>query len=188
MGKNNFIISNCVGSIIDIGSNNGSVFPDFMRDRITSVDRDLYDIPNFVRANAEKLPFKNQEFDTAVLAEILEHVDNPVKVIREALRVSRRVIITVPNDALWDKDRYPFEDIDKTIARTGKTREELAKLGNPDVKDFDKSDNLGHLWHVRWYSRETLDIDLKKAGVKSYYITDLSECGVHWFGILIDNI
>lgn len=185
--KNQFILENCKGKIVDIGSNNGSVFPDSMRSNITSVDIDLYDIPNFVRADAHKLPFKNNSFDTAVLAEILEHVNNPIKVIKEAYRVSDRLIITVPNDSKWDSGRRPYDTIEKLEERTGRDRKNLAEFSNPDALDFYTDDDYRHLWHVRWYTEKSIKEDLRRAGIENYTIEYLEECGVHWFGILINK-
>lgn len=187
MTRNDFIISNCDGTIVDIGSNKGHVFPESMRDRITSVDIDVYDIPNFVRADAHDLPFENDSFNTSVLAEILEHVKDPVKVISEALRVSKRLIITVPNDELWDEGLHPFDTIEKAEERTGMSREDLASLGNPEAKEFFTDDNLAHLWHIRWYTEKTLKDDIKKAGFTKYSFEKLSENGFHWFGVIIDK-
>ncbi|MBI4040211.1 class I SAM-dependent methyltransferase [Candidatus Daviesbacteria bacterium] len=54
------------------------------------------DKPNFVRGRAEKLPFKDKEFDTVILFDILEHGDDQ-KILAEAKRVARsRILIIVP--------------------------------------------------------------------------------------------
>ena len=66
------------------------------------------EIPNYIQADAENLPFKDKEFDVAVLSEILEHIANPVAAICEARRVARFVIICVPNEYLWSPDKNPF--------------------------------------------------------------------------------
>src|SRR5258708_37519722 len=49
--------------------------------------------------DASQLPFPDESFDTVVLGEIIEHLTQPERVLREAKRVLRhggRVIITVP--------------------------------------------------------------------------------------------
>lgn len=48
-------------------------------------------------ADGEVLPIRNDIFDWVVLADVLEHVPNPQNVIREAIRVGKRVIVVVPN-------------------------------------------------------------------------------------------
>lgn len=43
------------------------------------------------------LPFKDKEFDTLIARHILEHISDPVKVLKEWSRIAERLIITVPN-------------------------------------------------------------------------------------------
>ena len=50
-----------------------------------------------VEGDAAATPFADDEFDTAVLVEVLEHVPHPAAVLREALRVAHDVVVTVPN-------------------------------------------------------------------------------------------
>ncbi|VVB99903.1 Putative arsenite methyltransferase [uncultured archaeon] len=53
----------------------------------------------FKVANAEHIPAKGESFDTAFLGEILEHVENPARVVQEATRVVKpggTFIITLP--------------------------------------------------------------------------------------------
>ena len=52
-----------------------------------------------VQADAAMLPFKDESFDVVVCAETLEHVLDPVRVMREVYRVLRRqgiLLMTVP--------------------------------------------------------------------------------------------
>lgn len=44
----------------------------------------------YLRANAYELPFKNESFDVVCAMDILEHVENPQKLIQEAARVLRK--------------------------------------------------------------------------------------------------
>ena len=51
-------------------------------------------------APAETLPFPDSSVDVVVLGEILEHVFDPVAVVREAARVARRLVIgSTPHEA-----------------------------------------------------------------------------------------
>ena len=55
---------------------------------------------NFLSGNVEKLPFDNGSFDLVYSAFVFEHLDEPEKVIREAVRVlesSGSLIIIAPN-------------------------------------------------------------------------------------------
>jgi ubiquinone/menaquinone biosynthesis C-methylase UbiE len=104
--------------IVDIGCSIGDMFEnaainvdikslDEMKAEAKPHHGDI-EIPNYIQADAARLPFKDKEFDVAVLSEILEHVDDPVAVIREAKRVARFVIISVPNEYMWSPDKKPF--------------------------------------------------------------------------------
>ncbi len=52
---------------------------------------------DFQVADANSLPFKNQEFDTVILKSILEHLKDDLGALNEALRVGKKVIIIVPH-------------------------------------------------------------------------------------------
>lgn len=46
-----------------------------------------------------KLSFKDNEFDIVITLEVLEHLDNPTKALKEIIRVSKnKIIISVPNE------------------------------------------------------------------------------------------
>ena len=92
--------------IVDIGCSFGEMFgdratnvdiysPEQRRGWITNSGISIPDIPNFCHASADKLPFKDKEYDVAVLSEIIEHigVEDPAAVVNEAQRVAKSVII-----------------------------------------------------------------------------------------------
>lgn len=63
-------------------------------------------LPNVVLALAEGLPFATDSFDVVLLNEVIEHVEDDVLTIREAVRCTRtggHVVIFAPNRL------YPFE-------------------------------------------------------------------------------
>jgi ubiquinone/menaquinone biosynthesis C-methylase UbiE len=89
----------------------------------------------FFISHAEKLPFKNNEFETVILFDILEHGDDR-KIIGEAKRVSKkRIIVIVPQvvDSLLSESgviyrhyidkshlrEYTFESIKKLAQQQG---------------------------------------------------------------------
>jgi len=49
----------------------------------------------FVKATADKLPFKDQSFEIVLLFDIIEHGDD-FKILKEASRVGERLIVIVP--------------------------------------------------------------------------------------------
>jgi 2-polyprenyl-3-methyl-5-hydroxy-6-metoxy-1,4-benzoquinol methylase len=90
-----------------------------------------------------------EKFDLVVLGFVLEHVDNPVAVMRkfkQFLSVSGRMFITVPNAAALNR-------------RLG----HLAGL-LPDICEMSEHDKL--LGHKRYYTVETLRRDIEAAELK----------------------
>ena len=62
------------------------------------------------RANAEKMPFSNHEFDAVVAYHALHHVDNVLKVINEMFRVCRKDGHVIISD-LHEKGRKSYAHI-----------------------------------------------------------------------------
>lgn len=172
--------------IVDIGSNKGHIFDGWNRDNITSVDIDEYDIPNFVRSDASNLPFKDKEFDKALLAEIVEHTQDPIPVLSEARRVAKQVIITVPYEYEWNEVVQPFKSFDEEKQTTGKSGKDLALDGNPTAKSFYEADGLAHLYHQRYYTPETFRADLEKAGFTNIKITKIRWQEWAWLGAVCE--
>ena len=80
-----------------------------------------------VLTDAKDLPFDNNSFDTALLFQVLEHVDDPVEVIKEAGRVLKKngaLIISVPffyplHDMPYDWGRYTSSALKSFIENAG---------------------------------------------------------------------
>ena len=52
--------------------------------------------------NIEKLSYRGNSFDLVICCEVLEHVENPEKALREIRRITRgRIILSVPQEPLW---------------------------------------------------------------------------------------
>jgi hypothetical protein len=95
-----------VGKIVNLGCGDD---PAEFGPRATHVDVDEWDLPNFVRANVEALPFADREYDTAILGDVLEHCAIPTIAVAEACRVARRVVITVPEELALPSVGQHFE-------------------------------------------------------------------------------
>ena len=62
------------------------------------IARERYPNFDFRVADLQQLPWPDNTFDVVTCIEVLEHIPDPLKVLRELLRVSRRhVVITVPD-------------------------------------------------------------------------------------------
>lgn len=102
------------GPVLDIGCHSGT----FTSKILTKIgSREIYGIDvsgqaislaqkritygNFRVADAEVLPFKNNFFEAIFCLEVLEHVDNPLAVLKEIRRVLKKggyVVLLVPSD------------------------------------------------------------------------------------------
>ncbi len=119
------------GKIIDIGTGSG-IYANYLAQRghqVTAIDQEKEFINqakakfpqiNFKQASALNLPFKDQTFDTAILFDILEHLDD-FQALQEATRVAKRVIISVPRTnqtflTKWSLAHHHY--LDRTHLRT----------------------------------------------------------------------
>lgn len=57
-------------------------------------------LPKFVQVNVERLPFRDEQFNTVLCSHTLEHVDDPAAFYHELHRVGERVTLVLP--PLWD--------------------------------------------------------------------------------------
>ncbi len=107
--------------ILEVGCGSGtlSVFMSHLGNDVTAVDRDevvldravkasrsLNGNVKFVKADAFNLPFRDKEFDVAFSQGVVEHFSDGdmLKLLREQLRVAKKVFFSVPNKAYKHKD------------------------------------------------------------------------------------
>ena len=58
--------------------------------------------PRYLHADAEKQPFRDQEFDLTVCVEVLEHLNDPEQGLRELARVtSQHLLVSVPREPIF---------------------------------------------------------------------------------------
>jgi SAM-dependent methyltransferase len=102
---NRFVAFNQNMSLLDVGCGNG-VFTYYFKQLCGFVSglgdsrNMLAENPcqNVIQSTAEDLPFRDASFDVVFEANLLHHVQDRVKVVREMARVSRRwVILIEPN-------------------------------------------------------------------------------------------
>ena len=139
-----------------------------------------------MQGNAEKLPFSDGEFRCVVLAEALNYVADPVKVLIEAKRVSAEsIIFVVSNENAWDPKNMPFQTLEKAAQAHGITIEEQelqdsqGKLSGPSEKE------LAHLYPQRFYTWDSLfklfdDCGLRYHAKQLQYNGFVFSVGVCW--------
>lgn len=84
--------------IVDIGSGNGLVCFYLREQGLNVTPLDVVNMPFDesvapVVYDGEKMPFQENEFDTALILTVLHHTDEPEAIIEETRRVARRIII-----------------------------------------------------------------------------------------------
>jgi ubiquinone/menaquinone biosynthesis C-methylase UbiE len=104
-------------NILDIGCGDGYVLEKLHENSI-GLDVSFTAIKNLkkrlvnkkvVIGDAEYLPFKKNSFYEIICSELLEHVENPEKVLQEISRVIKRdgnILLTIPNEPLINKLKY----------------------------------------------------------------------------------
>lgn len=97
----------------------------------------------FIQASADDLPFENKIFEVALNTELLEHVADPAKVLKETKRVARHVIITVPDEYSWSIDHKPFQNIGHVRHYTESMLKEHLKEAKIKKYSLDKLDYQG---------------------------------------------
>jgi len=127
---------------------------------------------NSVLGDAFNLPFKENSFDSVVIAEVLEHVDYPIGLLREANRVLKKggkLFITTPNPfSLYRVVRFWL------LRKNPKKRDNYKKFcGDPDHLQF--FDPLSLCNMLEFVGFKVLDIEtvnftfisLSKKGLKT---------------------
>lgn len=105
-------------SLLDVGCGEGMLVHEWARrlgeeTRVVGIDLEEESIqagwakhtaPNleYRTLPAEDLPFAENEFDLACAIEVLEHVPDPERTLREMARCARRhLLVSVPREPLW---------------------------------------------------------------------------------------
>lgn len=96
----------------------------------------VYKHQQFLNADGENLPFENGSFDYVICAQVLEHVENPLRFISEQSRVSPRGYLETPSiigEFLIPKEshRWVIQEIDDKIVMYEKD-----KIGFMPTLDF----------------------------------------------------
>lgn len=102
--------------VLEVGCGAGHVLQRFDGVKRTGIDlsstmlerarRRLGAETELLRASAEDLPFEPDSFDVVLCTEVLEHIQNPERALRELARVARRdarIVVSIPNEANIDR-------------------------------------------------------------------------------------
>ena len=86
------------GNVLDLGAGRCYIAEELQnKNRINVTCIDVKDLSqtdmNVIVYDGKNIPFKNNEFDTALIAYVLHHCEEPLKVLKEAMRVCKGNII-----------------------------------------------------------------------------------------------
>lgn len=71
-------------------------------DRITEIASRLHPEIKFSVASAYQLPYQEKSFDLAVACEVLEHLEEPLRALKEIKKVTKKYcIFSIPREPLW---------------------------------------------------------------------------------------
>jgi SAM-dependent methyltransferase len=78
----------------------------------------------------DALEIKFPKVDTCVLYDILEHINEPIKLLSKAINSSENVLIAVPkrNEEMWRYGIVEYHQLDKAHKHCGFSKEEVYKL------------------------------------------------------------
>jgi SAM-dependent methyltransferase len=81
----------------------------------------------FIQADGENLPFKDGEFDYVICNHVLEHVEDPIRFLKEQSRVANEGYIEVPSllgEYLAPKESHPWLilEIDEKLVMVEKSK------------------------------------------------------------------
>jgi ubiquinone/menaquinone biosynthesis C-methylase UbiE len=131
-----------------------------------------------MRCDAKKLPFENGTFDYASLGEVLEHqmtLEDCKQVLSEVVRVSKNVILSVPNEYLWSDSCEKFFSYEDDVKRHNGDLVAMAKRSAPFAKDWDKQ--FTHIFHHHHFSPYEVEDLIKSVTDREYNIYILPNCG-----------
>jgi methionine biosynthesis protein MetW len=143
--------------LLDIGCGNGNISALFLnrKCRVTGLDISTLALEKAKRRgiitvswdlNNYPLPFDNDSFEVITIIDVLEHVVDPVNLLKESRRILRKggmLLISIPNFARWDNRMRML-------------------FGNPkDLLHWPDDDGVEHL---HWFTKKKIRLFLKKAG------------------------
>ena len=153
MNRKDLVREFAKGHILDVGCGDAVfIWSGNPPPNVLCTDIEVYEHTH-VRLDAHMLPFRDNSFDTVLLMEVLEHVDDVEKVLKEALRVAKDIVLA----------SYPFEDKETSLRNTGfKTfREAIEDAKKFGLKETLNDEKLLEKIHTHWKDKERILRDIE---------------------------
>jgi SAM-dependent methyltransferase len=125
--------------VFDVGAGTQQFAKLFETDNVYKTDYLPYKSIDITTNLTKPLPIKNNVFDVVVLSNVLEHISEPLLLLKECNRVLKvgtgKLIITVPfliklHQEPHDYYRYTEYILHKLLDQVGFTKVEITKIGN----------------------------------------------------------
>lgn len=115
-----------INSVLDVGCGEGFTLDRLQKDKIgksyegleyskdaIELGKKLYPKLHIRFGDIYELPYAENSFDLVICTEVLEHLENPRKALRELIRVSNKyILLTVPNEPFFTLQRIArFQNI-----------------------------------------------------------------------------
>jgi 2-polyprenyl-3-methyl-5-hydroxy-6-metoxy-1,4-benzoquinol methylase len=101
MNRSEFIKEQMFGKVLDIGCEYGSLHEIILNENVYGLDLKIKKHRKKVmKGDAQILPFKKNSFDTIIAGELIEHLPNPKKFLKESHRILKTggiIILSTPN-------------------------------------------------------------------------------------------
>lgn len=108
-----------INSVLDVGCGEGFTLDRLQKAKIgkthegleyskeaIGLGKKLYPKLNIRQGDIYKLPYRDNSFDLVICTEVLEHLENPRKALKELTRVSRKyILLSVPNEPFFTIQR-----------------------------------------------------------------------------------
>ena len=106
---------------------------DFL-DRAIELGKQTHPYLSLKQGNIYKLPYKDNSFDAVICTEVLEHLEQPEKALKELYRVTRKYcIISVPNEPIFRTANFLRG---KNISRWGNDIEHIQHWSKKGIVSF----------------------------------------------------
>jgi|SaaInlStandDraft_4_1057021.scaffolds.fasta_scaffold45892_2 SAM-dependent methyltransferase len=157
--------------VVNIGGGGKKHLKQYLKKDTEYYEIDIDGNPDF-KLNLENdlpLKFKDNEFDTVVCTEVLEHLDNFHEVFEELLRIGKTVIISLPNpinDAINYYTNTLYKGNKEDVAYRNEYGKHMKYYGLPFKKPMDR-----HKWFFSITESEDFFKHYEKQG--KYQIEEL---------------
>lgn len=190
--KNRKVVKKVKGKrVLEVGCGSGTIVKRLLKKDKNVVGVDIgkkflnfcqssYRKAAFCGADAQHLPFSDNSFDTIVCSEVIEHLSNPKKSLKEFKRIlhpNGELIITTPNisvrwalvEAIWTRIRRKMLETNHKCFTKNQLRFLLDSVGFSI--SYNSSFMLGCLLFVKASKKKILEAETKDLKKKEDYIT-----------------